>query len=145
ATGSNTALYTAPATVSSQQSVTVTATSQADGATAGMATVTLSPAPVVTAISPASGQQGQVLTGVLITGQFTHFGASSAVTFGNTGIAASSIAVTDATHLTTTITIAAGVAPGLSSVTVTTGTETATGNIVFTVNPGTPAVSAISP
>src|SRR5207249_8782936 len=94
---------------------------------------------VVTAISPLCGLQGQVLTGVQITGQFTHFAAGSAVSFSNAGVTASSISITDATHLTATMTITAGASTGLSSVTVTTGTETATGTNLFTVNAGTPA------
>jgi len=48
---SATGLYTAPATVSSSQTLTVTATSQVDGSTAGTATVTLMP-PVSVGVSP---------------------------------------------------------------------------------------------
>src|SRR3989442_4877616 len=99
--------------------------------------------PAVTAISPNSGLQGQVLTGVQITGQFTHFAAGSAVSFSNTGVTASSISITDATHLTATVTITAVAATGLSNVTVTTCTETATGSNLFTVNARTAAVTPI--
>jgi len=58
-------LYTAPATVSTQQTVTVTATSQADGSKTGTATLTLLP-PVSVAVVPATatlyGGQTQQLT-----------------------------------------------------------------------------------
>ena len=52
-TGSDTALYTAPATVPSPTTVTVTATSQADASVSGSASVTIEPAGTIT-ISPAS-------------------------------------------------------------------------------------------
>ena len=47
-------LYTAPASITAQQTVTITATSQADNTKNGSATVTLFP-PVTVGISPASG------------------------------------------------------------------------------------------
>ena len=48
---SNSGLYTAPAAVTSQQTVTVTATSVADTSRSAMAAITLSPS-VVVAVSP---------------------------------------------------------------------------------------------
>jgi RHS repeat-associated protein len=61
----STGLYTAPATVTSPQTVTVTATSQADTSKSGSATVTLYP-PVTVGVSPAAatlyGGQTQQLT-----------------------------------------------------------------------------------
>jgi len=61
----STGLYTAPATVTSPQTVTVTATSQADTSKSGSATVTLYP-PVTVGVSPATatlyGGQAQQLT-----------------------------------------------------------------------------------
>jgi RHS repeat-associated protein len=124
----------------------VTVTTGAEAAAASAAFTVTAGTPVVSAISPATGQQGQVLTGVQITGQFTHFAAgTSAVTFGNTGVTASAVTVTDATHFTATVTIAAGAATGATSVTVTTGAEAATASAAFTVTAGTPVVSTISP
>jgi hypothetical protein len=52
-TGSDTALYTAPATVPSPTTVTVIATSQADASVSGSASVTIEPSGAVT-VSPAS-------------------------------------------------------------------------------------------
>ena len=54
-------LYTAPASISTQQQVTVTATSQADTTKSATATVTLNPPPVAVSVSPTSAtlQMGQ--------------------------------------------------------------------------------------
>ena len=136
--------YSGPVTVSSTETINAIAyeTGMSDSVVAAASyTINL---PAVSAISPTSGQQGQVLTGVQITGQFTHFAAGSAVSFSNTGVTAGSITVTDATHLTATVTIAAGATTGASSVTVTTGSEVATGSNLFTVSSGTASVSTIS-
>ena len=123
-------------------SVTVTTGSEvATGS--GLFTVTAG-TPAVQSLSTASGQQGQSVPGVTITGMFTHFTAGSVVTFGNPGVTASGITPIDATHLTATLTIAAGAATGASSVTVTTGSEVATGNGLFTVTAGTPSVQFLS-
>ncbi len=50
---SSTGLYTAPATIASQQTVTVTATSQTDSTQTASATITLEP-PIIVSISPAT-------------------------------------------------------------------------------------------
>ena len=123
--------------------------SASDGEFTSTSTVTVTvqptPAAVVTTIAPASGQQGLTLTAVAIAGQYTHFGSSSTVSFGNTGVIASSISVTDATHLTATVTISPTAALGATSVTVTTGSEVATGGSLFTVTAGTAVVTTIAP
>jgi len=51
--------------------------------------------------------------------------------------------VTDATHLTATLTITPTAALGASNVTVTTGSEVATGSNLFTVTAGTPVVLSL--
>ncbi len=51
---SSTGLYTAPSSVAAQQSVTVVATSQADGTSTGMAIVSLLPPPISVSVTPAS-------------------------------------------------------------------------------------------
>ncbi len=123
----------------------VTVTTGTEVATGGNLFTITTGTPIITAISPNTGQQGKVLTGVVITGNFTHFAAGSTVSFSNINVTASNISVTNATQLTATITIAAGAATGPSNVTVTTGTEVATGGNLFTIASGTPVVSAISP
>src|SRR5207248_10818106 len=80
-----------------------------------------------------------------LTCQFTRPYTTLFRSFSNPGVTASSLSVTDATHLTATVTIAASAALGLSGVTVTTGTETATGSNLFTVTAGTAVVTAIAP
>jgi YD repeat-containing protein len=101
--------------------------------------------PIITGVSPATGHQGQTLMGVAITGSFTHFTSGTpTVTFSNTGITASSPAVTDNTHLTITVTIAANAATGSSNVTVVTGAETASGTGLFNVT-GAPTITLVNP
>lgn len=102
--------------------------------------------PVISQISPSSAQQGQALAGVVITGAFTHFTQGApVVTFSNVGVVASAVTVTDNTHLTVTLTIAASAATGTSNVTVVTGSETAAGTNLFSVSSGTPVVTQVSP
>jgi hypothetical protein len=61
---SSSGFYSAPATISTQQTVMVTATSVADGTKSASATITLSPPvpPVIGALTPASGQVGTTIT-----------------------------------------------------------------------------------
>jgi RHS repeat-associated protein len=100
--------------------------------------------PMITQVIPNSGQQGQTLTGAIVTGAFTHFTQGApAVTFSNGGVVASNIQVTDDTHLSVTLTIADNAATGASNVTVVTGTETASGNGLFSVTPGTPSITVV--
>jgi hypothetical protein len=80
---SNSGLYTAPATITSLQTVEVTAASVAFPSRTASATVTLNPAPTLTAISPASGGQGSGL-GVQLTG--TNFDGESTITVSNPGV-----------------------------------------------------------
>src|SRR5271157_3158531 len=129
-------LYTAPASVTAQQAVTVTATSVADPTKSEQVPVTLLAPAVVDPIVPNSGEQGQGPLSVQITGQYTHFGADSAVSFGTPGVKAGTVTVTDATHLTVDVTIDPTAALGTTSVTVTTDTEIVTDNKAFTVTPG---------
>jgi hypothetical protein len=87
--------YSGPVTVSSTETINAIAyeTGMSDSVVAAASyTINL---PAVSTISSTSGQQGQVLTGVQITGQFTRFAAGSALSFSNTGVTASSITVTD--------------------------------------------------
>jgi len=112
----------------------------------GSGVFTVTPAlPLVTSINPQSGQPGQTLTGVVITGVFTHFQIGSpVVSFSNTGITASAVQVIDDTHLTVTLTIAANAPLGASAMTVITRTETATGAGLFTVGAIAGTISAVT-
>jgi RHS repeat-associated protein len=102
--------------------------------------------PIITQVSPNSAQQGASGVPITITGSFTHFGAGSIVTFGNTGLTASAPTGTPtATNLTVNVSITSAAALGTTNVTVTTGTEVITLNNGFTVNPGTPVLLSATP
>ena len=91
-------------------------------------------APALLTVNPNSGQQGQQNLTVAITGKFTHFVQGiSQVTFG-AGITAGAVIVTGPTALSAQVTIASNAALGPRSVSVTTGTETATMSGGFSVN-----------
>lgn len=95
--------------------------------------VASSAAPTIAGMNPANGQRGQVLSNVLITGTSTHFTLSSpSVSFAGAGIVASAVQVFDDTHLAATLTIASDADIGPNVVTVSTGSERATG--LFTVS-----------
>jgi hypothetical protein len=135
-TGVTLVSYTAgsPAPGSSGASVAsnVTITTASETATgAGLFTIG-SGAPTITAVSQASGQPGEALKGVTVTGNFTHFTRRTpTVTFSNSGISASNLVVLDDTHFKADLVITAGATKGISSVTVVTGYEIAIGVDLF--------------
>ncbi len=88
--------------------------------------------PLITRIEPAAGDQGQSLD-VTVTGKDTHFASGSSLAFSGSGITVSNVQVSSATRLSARLAIAAGAATGKRDVTVTTGTETATGADLFEV------------
>jgi hypothetical protein len=98
-------------------SSTVTVVTGSDKAV-GTGSFTVAPSlPSIARVSPAAGQQGQTINGVAITGTFTHFTLGPpAVTFSNPGITATNVVVSDDTHLTATLNIAANAAAAASSV-----------------------------
>ena len=83
-------------------------------------------AQAIASCNPTTGLQGQTLD-VAIAGTGTHFAnGTSNATFTGTGITVNSTTVTDPTHATANITIAAGATPGARDVNVLTGTEAPT-------------------
>ena len=101
----------------------------------GKFTVNAIGAPTFSTIVPSSGKQGTVVSGATITGANTNFvNGTTTVTFGNPGVTASNISVTNAGTLTCDITITSGAVTGQTNVVVTTGAETVTGTNAFTVN-----------
>ncbi len=137
-------LTIAPSATPGATNITVT-TGPEIAISTGVFTVTTG-SPMITTLSPATGLQGQTLTGVTITGSLTHFTqATPAIVFSSIGVAASAISVVDNTHLTATISVAPTAALGSSNITVTTGAETASGTGVFTVTAGTPILTTINP
>jgi hypothetical protein len=100
------------------------------------------PVPTITALTPASGVQGQTLS-VTIAG--TGLAGATAVTFGP-DITVNSYAVDSATQITASITIS-GTADttAIWDVTVMTPGGAATMFVGFTVEPAAPAITAVSP
>ncbi|MBI1789278.1 MAG: hypothetical protein HYR60_17225, partial [Acidobacteria bacterium] len=93
--------------------------------------------PAMTLVNPNTGQQGQTNLNVALTGQFTNFlNGTSVASFSGTGITVNSTTVSDATHATANISIAASATVGARNVTVTTGSQVVTLNSSFTVTAG---------
>ena len=98
----------------------------------------------VSALSPTDGDQGHTLD-VNITGTNTHFqGGATTASFGP-GITVNSVLVTDATHATANITIAAFAQAGFRTVTLNTYGESASAVNSFTVNAASPVINFVSP
>jgi hypothetical protein len=92
---------------------------------------------VITSVGPSSGNQGQTLINVTITG--TNLAGATAVSFGNDIIV--NINTDNATQITANITIAAGATPGTRDVSVTTLAGTGTLPNGFTVLQSTQIVN----
>jgi len=89
------------------------------------AALTVNNLPVILAVAPASGSQGQTLPNVIITGQNTNFApGTTAANFG-AGITVNGLKVNSPTSATANITIASSATPGSQTVTLTTGSEIA--------------------
>jgi len=101
--------------------------------------------PVITSVSPASGQQGQQNLSVKITGVFTHFAQGATVASFGAGVTVASLTVSSPTSATAVINIDPAAATGARDVTLTTGAEIATLSGGFTVTPGTPVITKVNP
>jgi hypothetical protein len=101
--------------------------------------------PVVTQVNPSTGPQGATSMPVTITGTFTHFNSSSAVTFANAGVTAGAPMAATATSLTVPVSITAAASLGVTNVTVTTGIEVVTQTNGFAVTAGNPVLLSTSP
>jgi Bacterial Ig-like domain len=144
ATSATAVLNIAPAAATGARNVTVTTGAEIVTLTNGF-TVTLA-TPVIISLNPNAGQQGQAVSSVTITGNFTHFtGGTPSISFSGTGVTGALVSVTDDTHLIANIAISPSSAPGGYNVTVVTGAETANGAGLFTVNPGTPVLTTVNP
>ena len=113
---------------------------------------TITPAPVVTSLNPASRGKGATNENVVITGSNFRTGTwlPSSVSFSvggvvDTGITVNSVTRTDSTHLTVNLAIATGAATGARDVNVrNTDGGRATKSNAFTVN-AAPTIASISP
>jgi hypothetical protein len=99
-------------------------------------------APTVTNVNPNSGNQGQTLASVILTG--TNFSGASIVSFG-TGITTNSFNVDNSAQITANISIAPGATPGTRDVSVTTLAGTGTKTASFTVSASQPVVTIVKP
>ena len=100
--------------------------------------------PVITSVTPNTGQQGQALPTVAVVGQFTNFVNGTTVANFGAGITVNSTTVTDATHATVSITILGSATLGGRTVTMTTGSEVASRNNGFTVG-SLPVIISVTP
>ena len=135
-------------------SITILGTATLGGRTVTMTTgtevatlnngFTVGGVPVITSVTPSTGQQGQTLPTIAVVGQFTNFVNGTTVANFGAGITVNSTTVTDATHATVSITILGTATPGGRTVTMTTGTEVASLNNGFTVV-GVPVITTVTP
>ena len=94
--------------------------------------------PRIVSVNPSSGSAGETLD-VDVVGANTHFGPLSQVDFG-AGTVVNQVTVYNTMELTATLSIAPGASPGSRDVTVTTGSEVAVGEHLFTILGGEPTV-----
>jgi len=93
------------------------------------------PNPIIVSVTPSSGQQGQTISQVTITGQNTHFQQGVTQAIVGAGITVSSLAVSSATAATATIAISPTAPAGPNTVVMITSSEVASG-AGFSVTPG---------
>jgi len=139
-----TGLYTAPATLPSPNTVTVTAASVANSADSATASVTLvNPAPVISSISPATVNAGSGNTTLTVTG--TGFCAQSVVELGSTALATTYGSATQLTAVVPAAQLANAGSPGVAVATPAPGGGTSSAAtlsvvVVVAVNPPAPTV-----
>ena len=112
---------------------TVTLTTGTEVATLSNGFTVTAPTPILAAVNPNSGQQGQQNLPVTITGQFTHFVQGTSQTSFGSGITVVSLTVNSFTSATAVLNIDPAATPGVRTVTVTTGSEAETQTNAFTV------------
>jgi RHS repeat-associated protein len=125
------------------RTVTVTTGTEVVNLTSGFAVN--AGTPVLTSVTPTSGQQGQTLD-VAVAGQFTHFVQGTTVVSFGTAVTVNSVTVGTATSLSANVSIGAAAANGARTVNATTGTEVVQLIDSFTVTAASPAaISSVSP
>src|SRR5262249_33202842 len=109
------------------------------------AVVVVAAPPVLTAVEPRSGTQGQTNVAMTITGQDTHFTqGTTTVSLGGAGVGVTAVSVSSETTLSANVSIALNAAAASRTVTVTTGTEVAALPNGFTVLAATNQAPAIT-
>jgi RHS repeat-associated protein len=144
ATSASALLNIDPAAITGIRDVTLTTGTEVASLLGGFAVSASAGVPIITTVSPNSGQQGQGGP-VGIVGLNTHFAqGTTQVSFGP-GITVSNITVTCPTCLTAQLQISPTAVPGPVTVTVTTGSEVASLANGFTIQPGTPIIASFGP
>jgi hypothetical protein len=123
--------------------VTITTGAEVVTSTNGF-TITAGPA-AISSLTPNSEPQGATSVSIAIVGMSTNFNQTNSVANFGAGITVNSLTVTNTTHATAVITIAAGASVGARTVVVTTGGENAQLTNGFTVNAATPVISSVTP
>ena len=124
---------------------TVTVTTGSEIVTLTNAFTVTSGTPVLTQVSPNTGQQGKSNLSVSLTGQFTHWVQGTTTASFGIGITVNSFLVNSPTSATAVISISSTATVGTNTVTVTTGSEVVTLTNGFTVTSGTPVLNQVSP
>jgi hypothetical protein len=102
--------------------------------------------PIISAVSPPTGHQGDAPFDVNLTGLFTHFVNGTSVASFGAGITVGSTTASDTTHAVAhNVTIAQGATIGSRNVSVTTGAETVSMTGGFSVLAGIPAILTAAP
>ena len=124
---------------------TITLTTGAEVAPGVGVVSVLAGLPQLVSANPNTGAQNSTQT-VTVTGLYTHFQQGvSQVSVGGGGVTVGTVTVNGPTALQVPLTVTPGAAAGARSLTVTTNSETETMNSAFTVQPGLPAISILSP
>ena len=101
--------------------------------------------PVIVSAVPNSAQQGQTFT-IIVTGSNTNFVQNQTQVDLGLGVTINYIIVTGATSLSVQVSVAATANPGVRTLTVTTGQQTATlAGALTVVSASTPAITSILP
>jgi hypothetical protein len=144
--GSTTA--TVNVTISSTATIggrTVTMTTGTEVASFANAFNVVAGLPQLASLSPSTGAQNSTQT-VTVTGLYTNFAqGTSVVSFSGGNVTAGTATVNGPAQITVSVTVAAGAAATARTVTVTTGSEVASLTNGFTVMPGAPTITTISP
>ena len=126
------------------QANTVTITTGGEQASLANGFTVTAASPFITSVSPINANQGATLS-VTVNGQSTSFAAGvTSASFGS-GITVNSVVVNSATSATANITIDPAAVVGVRTVTMTTNSQVAVGNGLFTVQAGVPQVLSVTP
>jgi hypothetical protein len=125
--------------------IVITARDSTEAMTVPVILTVGTPTPLITSVTPGTGQQGQTLASVAIVGQNTNFVQGTTIANFGAGITVNSLTVNSATSATANITIQNGATLGARTVTLTTGAEVAALNNGFTVTSGTATLLSVTP